>query len=126
MLAQRRAAMMPHYGVGRIPALPAGDAGAQSQLGIVAIGEEVLVEAADAVEHGFAVHSRRAVRPEHLFFAIELTAVGRAGSPSAILSVGKDQVSGLIDAAGVFPYQRSEERRVGKECRSRWAQGVCR
>ena len=38
---------MPHYGLRNIQAAPAGDAGAQPQFGIIAVGEEVLVEAAD-------------------------------------------------------------------------------
>ena len=75
VLAQRRAAMVPHHGLGRVDAPPAGDARAQAQLGIVAVGEEVLVEAADLVQHSLAVHGGAAVRPEHFLFAVELAAV---------------------------------------------------
>ena len=31
------------------------------------------------------------------------------------------ELTGLSDPAGIFQRARSEERRVGKECRSRWS-----
>ena len=87
----------------RIEAPPAGDARAQSQFGIVAIGEKVLVEAADAVQHLLAVHGRAAVRPEHFLFAVELPAVQRAAAAPAVLAVGEDQVARPCRCAAGLP-----------------------
>ena len=43
--------------------------------------------------------------------------------PSTVLSTAEAvAISGSIALAGAFfPHRRSEERRVGKECRSRWS-----
>ena len=37
------------------------------------------------------------------------------------LHVGQEQADPATDSRAVPIYQRSEERRVGKECRSRWS-----
>ena len=89
--------MVPHHGGRHIDALPAGDARAQAELSVVAVGEEILVEAADLVQHALAVHGGASVRPKALVRKVELTAIQRAGSSPAILPVRVDQVSGLVD-----------------------------
>src|SRR5207247_5861303 len=39
-----------------------------------------------------------------------------------LLNDGRDLVGDQVPAAGSFdPHRRSEERRVGKDCRSRWS-----
>ena len=57
---------------------------------------------------------------------------GRVGVVVAVKASGADDAPGIVHAAwaaepahrpgvGVSPDHRSEERRVGKECRSRWS-----
>src|SRR5207245_1331326 len=84
------AAVVADNGARSVPAAPSGDAGAQAEFGIVAIREEVFVEPADLVEHFPAIHGSASIGPEHLFFAIELALVERAGTAAAILAVGKN------------------------------------
>src|SRR2546429_6554091 len=45
---------------------------------------------------------------------------GAAGE-IADLPVARDPTSQIPSATGAFELERSEERRVGKECRSRWS-----
>ena len=102
-LAHGRAAMMAHHRQRSVYAFPAGDPGAKAQLGVVAVCEEILVEAANLVEHGLAIEGGGAIRPQDFFFAVELSVVGRTAAAAAILAVGKNQVPHLVDAAGLFP-----------------------
>ena len=94
--------MVPHHGAGRIEAFPAGDARPQSQFGVVGVCEEILVEAANPVQHGSAVHGGAAVGPQDLFDTIELAAVQCARTPALVLPVGIDQVPHLVDAARIL------------------------
>ena len=88
---ERRAAVVPHHGLGRVDALPAGDARAQAQLGIVAIGEKILVETADLVQH-LACGTGPRSRP-----ATALPLRGRTGrGPSAPLPRPRFWPSGKI------------------------------
>src|SRR5260221_1386418 len=45
----------------------------------------------------------------------------RAGLGGGLFSMGVAVVAETPYALGVYEYLRSEERRVGKECRSRWS-----
>src|SRR5689334_24734868 len=59
------------------------------------------------------------------FFGVELAVDGAVGLPvlaEELVDVVDDRLRGLDDLARAHEglEQRSEERRVGKECRSRW------
>ena len=41
--------------------------------------------------------------------------------PERIFHVGDNLLPPGLDATGIWDSMRSEERRVGKECRSRWS-----
>src|ERR1700735_2354984 len=97
--------MMPYHGTGDIETAPAGDAGAQTELRVVAEHEEVFVESADLVEHGFAVHGGGAIRPEALLDAVILAAIDLAGAAAAVLAIGGDEMANLVDAARIFVHQ---------------------
>ena len=52
------------------------------------------------------------------------TPVGRRGgglSEEHPADLGAHVIKGLVERTGINPSARSEERRVGKECRSRWS-----
>src|SRR5690348_18249363 len=52
--------------------------------------------------------------------AAELTEL--AGMPGILNALSREEAVALTDLAGASPpQQRSEERRVGKECRARWS-----
>src|SRR5260221_216009 len=53
--------MVPYHRARSVPAAPSGDARAQPQFGIVAVREEVLIEAADFVQHLLPIHGGAAV-----------------------------------------------------------------
>ena len=56
--------------------------------------------------------------------AAKRTAVGSFGGGLSSLSadqLGSAVIKALLAETGVAADQRSEERRVGKECRSRWS-----
>src|SRR5258708_20205085 len=97
--------MMPHHGARRIKAQPPRDTRAQTEFGIVAICEKIFVEAADLLQHRFAVHWTAPVGPEASLFGVELSGVQRAAAAPGILPIGEHQVPGFIDARRVFPYQ---------------------
>src|ERR1017187_3160568 len=59
--------MVLHYGLGNIETLPPGPAGAQAEIGILAVEEETVVEAANVVQHTAAVERRRAAGHEDFF-----------------------------------------------------------
>ena len=94
--------MMTHNGGGDIPASPTGDAAAQAELGVVAIGEKIFVESANLVQHCTPVHGGASIRPKGFFHFVVLAGVELAGAAPSILSVEIDQVGGFVDAARIF------------------------
>ena len=50
-----------------------------------------------------------------------LVAVGKAGRPPKVQKVERIPLNGFGDPIELWKEARSEERRVGKECRSRWS-----
>src|SRR5207247_1675534 len=52
-----------------------------------------------------AIHPGTAIRPEHLFLAVELALVENTGAAPTILTVREHQVADLVDAAGILPNQ---------------------
>src|SRR2546426_1467563 len=70
------------------------------------------------------------VRPEESLTrpadsGLEVSLATRLGIPSGYVRVGEGPLRGtrlrLHDDLGIDVSERSEERRVGKECRSRWS-----
>src|SRR2546429_4761505 len=62
----------------------------------------------------------------HDVVAFALAVATKPSHPSAILEMGGPEPLSQLDAVGIFERTlgkkvRSEERRVGKECRSRWS-----
>src|SRR5579863_5479892 len=87
----------------RVEATPSGDAGAQSEFGVVSISEQILVETADSIQHRLTIHGGTAIGPQHLFHPIELPAVALPGASSAILTVGVDEMTSFVDHARLLP-----------------------
>src|ERR1022692_2610981 len=84
---------------------------AQAEFRVIGEHEEVFVESADRIQHGFAVHGGAAIRPQTLCDAVVLAPIDFAGAAAAVLAVGINQVPNFInavnaaDAAGIFPDQ---------------------
>src|SRR5712692_4652120 len=93
-----------------IDTAPPGYARAQTQLGIVSISEQILVESANRVEHFATVHSGAAIGPQRFFQVVVLADVGFAAATAAILSIGIYQVACFIDPLGIFPNQDLRSR----------------
>ena len=85
-----------------VEAVPPGNAGAQSQFGVIGVCKEVLVKPSDLVEHLAAVHSRASIGPQHLLDTVILTHVDLARSSSSILAIEVDQVPGLVNSPGIL------------------------
>lgn len=94
---------MTHDSLRDVQALPSGYSSAQAEFGVVGVGEEVFVEAANLVEHRLAVHGGAAVGPEDFLDGVELTGVELTTAAPAILAVPKDEMAGFVDAVGGFP-----------------------
>src|SRR5438128_6118341 len=82
-----------------IPSAPTEQPRAQTQVGIVAEGEEHFVEAAGFFEDLAMVQSRAGVRPKNFFRFVILTNVGFHCAPAAILTIPIDEMAGLVDHA---------------------------
>ena len=95
---------MPHDGGGNIETAPAGDAGTQAELRVIAEHEKVFVETADAIEHRFAVHSGRTIGPEALFHAVILAAIDLTCAAASVLAIGGIAMKSLpaLMVAGMF------------------------
>src|SRR2546429_4478221 len=63
--------MMIDDGGRRIPAFPSGPSGAQAEVGVLAIEEEVLVESADLFQHRPAVEGGRSAGKQDFLKAVE-------------------------------------------------------
>ena len=97
--------MMPHHRAGHIQAAPTRDPRAQPEFRIVGEHEEVFVEPANLVQHGFAEHGGAAIRPQAFLDALVLPAVDLAGAAAAVLAIRINQVSGFIDAPWILKDQ---------------------
>ena len=58
---------------------------------------------------------------EHLRCVIERITYQNAENGYTVLKCAVKNYSDLVTVVGTMPDTRSEERRVGKECRSRWS-----
>ena len=95
--AERCAAMVVDDGGGSVTRTPACASGAEAEFGVVGIGKEIFVEAADLVEHGFAIEGGTAVGPENFAFGVVLTGVCFAAPAAAILPIPINAVTDLVD-----------------------------
>ena len=102
MSAERGGMAMTHDGVGHVQTFPSGYSSAQTKLGVVGVGEEVLVETTDLVKHRPAIHGGATVRPDDFLETIVLSAVDLPSAASTVLSIEVDKVSHFIDACRVF------------------------
>lgn len=84
-----------------IPAGPAREASAKTDVGIVAVGEEKFVKESDLIEHRAAVERGGSIGEENLCGRVVLPAVGLAGASAVIEAVEVDQVAGLVDASAI-------------------------
>src|SRR5262249_33182357 len=82
-----------------IPRFPAEKPGSQTEIGIVAEGEEAFVESSGFLENLAMVKRCASVRPEDLFRTVVLSNILLHCAPAAILAVPIDQMSGLVDDA---------------------------
>src|SRR6202171_6403139 len=103
-------------------------------LGVGGDGEQSLGSNVEqqAIDHGLVligeVGDRRRQRKDHMVvldrqqigLARVEPALGRAALALWAVPVATGVVGDLVGAAALAAQQRSEERRVGKECRSRW------
>src|SRR5438309_11954652 len=78
-----------------------------------ALGEMGLIPEKTELLYGQVFH-KMAKSPTHSFFQVQLLDLLRTASPPGT-HVRQDQPITCLDS------ERSEERRVGKECRSRWS-----
>src|SRR5687767_888566 len=102
MSAERGGMAMTHDGVGHVQTFPSGYSSAQTKLGVVGVGEEVLVETTDLVKHRSAIHGGATVRPDDFLETIVLSAVDLPRAASTVLSIEVNKVSYFIDACRVF------------------------
>ncbi len=93
---------MPHHGMRRIDTFPTRNPGPHPKFSIVTIGEEVFIKAADAVEHGFAVHGGAPVGPQDFFHAVELASIHCPRAAPTILTIRINEMAGLIDPAWIL------------------------
>ena len=63
------------YGAWCIEAQPPRNPRAQTEFSIIAVGEEIFVEAANLIQHRFAVHRGATVGPKYLLLMVELSAI---------------------------------------------------
>src|SRR6266850_132497 len=84
---------------------PAGKPPAKSNIGIVAIGEEMLVKEADDIEHFAAIQRGGGVEKQDVFAPLELAPIRLAGSTAVIQPIGINQVAGFVDAVPVVTEQ---------------------
>src|SRR3712207_6475123 len=93
----------------------------------VRAGEEVVLEPRSVTVHRLEVH--RIDRPEADLLDVDVTVECTAGTyiraiardAGAALGIGGHLTALRRTVSGPFAVTRSEERRVGKECRSRWS-----
>ena len=95
--------MVPHHRLRRVDTAPSCDARAQSQLGVISVGEEIFIEPSDLIEHLLAIQRRAPVRPQDFLLPVELPGVERSTAPPAVLAIRKNEVPGFIDNAWVLP-----------------------
>src|SRR5258706_14366467 len=111
--------MMPHYRIRNVETTPSGNTRAEAQFGVVAIREEIFIEAADLVQHLFPIHGGAAIRPQYFFGAIIAAIVRLASTTPAVLAVRINQVPGFVDAARVVVHhdlgRRHSNLRTGGE-----------
>src|SRR5215475_14132713 len=88
---------MPRDRPRHVAATPARDAPAQPQVCVLAVGEEVLVEEADLVEHGAPVERRACAGQQHVRLALVTLPVGLETSASASDAVTRDDEPGAVE-----------------------------
>src|SRR6266568_3560202 len=79
-----------------VKALPAGKPATQTEIRVVAISEEILVEETDHFKHLTAVERGGSIGKQDFLALIELASIRLAGTPSMIQAVGINQMPGLI------------------------------
>jgi len=77
-------------GRGHIETLPTGEPAAETEIRIVAVSKEVLVEETDHLEHLAAVDRSSGIRKKNFLALIELTSIGFARTPAVIQAIGID------------------------------------
>src|SRR5688572_3251770 len=90
-----------HNGSWNINAAPAGKAAPKTEVGVVTICEERLVEQSDFIKHLAAVDRCRAIREKHFFGFLVLALVGLAGPTPVVQSIGIHQMTHFVDAIAV-------------------------
>ena len=88
-----------------IPARPSRQAPAQSDIGIVAVGEEGFVKPANLIQHCPPIQRRSAVREQHILGRVVLPAIGLPRASSMIQAVQINQMPRLVDAPSIAMHQ---------------------
>ena len=84
---------------------PARNSGTQTELGIIRVCKEVLVEPSDMIQHLATIHCRATIGPQHFLHAVVLAVVDLARSSTSILSIEVNQVADLVDALRILVYE---------------------
>src|SRR5215510_9899622 len=88
---------MPRDRPRHVAAAPTRDAPAQSQVRVLAVGEAVLVEEPDLVEHGAPVERRARAGQQHVRLALVTLPVGLETSAPAPDAVARDDEPGAVE-----------------------------
>src|SRR5215475_4890925 len=80
-----------------VAAAPARDAAAQPQVRVLAVGEEVLVEEPDLVEHGAPVERRARAGQQHVRLALVTLPVLLETAAPAPYAVARDDEPGAVE-----------------------------
>src|SRR6266567_7709869 len=88
--------MMLHYRLWNVEALPPGPAGAQAEIGVLAVKEKLRIEAADLLQHAAAVKRRGSARKQDLLGNRKV--FGRSAVPPLFTAaVARQQHAGGIE-----------------------------
>src|SRR5262249_39007153 len=103
MGCRRSRVAVAHRRIGHVAAAPACDPRAQAEVGILAVGEEILIEKPDLVEHGAPVEGGTGARDEDVHSPPIALTVGLEPPPPAPDAVTGDEEPGPVEEVRSSP-----------------------